>query len=319
MMRWLTDENYGKIMQTEVEPWLQARMETGFDERVKGQPIYYVHYRADAPRGVVVISHGFTESIAKFAEPIYYLLQAGYEVWGVDHRGHGRSYRANANPFVVHVDRFEDYVEDLRHLTETLVKPAAGELPLYLYCHSMGGCVGAWTIEAYPELFQKAVLSSPMLGLSFGKIPLPVAYAFASLKSIGEKGKEPLSPVTEYAVETYADSAANSEARFNWYHQKKLDDQRFQLCAGSANWGKEAIAACRRVCSDRETAKIRIPVLLFQAEKDVYVKNASQDLFAAKVPTCEMVKMPGLRHELYFSDGENLRRYWEKIFAFLEK
>lgn len=319
MMRWLTDESYEKIMQTEVEPWLEERMETGLDERVKGQPIYYVHYRADAPRGVVVISHGFTESIAKFAEPIYYFLQAGYEVWGLDHRGHGRSYRANSNPFVVHVDRFEDYVLDLKHLTETRVKPAAGDLPLYLFCHSMGGCVGTWTIEACPELFRKAVLSSPMLGLSFGKIPLPVAYAFASLKSIGEKGKEPLSPVTEYARETYADSAANSEGRFDWYHQKKLADQRFQLCAGSANWGKEAIAACRRVSRGSEIAKIRIPVLLFQAGNDVFVKNAAQDAFAAKAKSCELVKLPGLRHELYFSDGESLRSYWEKIFEFLEK
>ena len=315
-MHWITDESFEETMRADVAPWLEARRETGYDEREAGQPVYYEHYRADARRGVVVISHGFTESITKFAEPIYYLLQAGYEVWGVDHRGHGRSFRANDNPFVVHTDRFEDYVEDLHHLTETLVKPAAGELPLYLYGHSMGGCIGARMIEKYPELFRKAVLSSPMLGLSFGKIPLPVAYAFAGLKSIGDKAKEPLSPVTEFAKETYADSASNSEPRFDWYHQKKLDDQRLQTCAASARWGKEAIAACRRVCSDRETAKIRIPVLLFQAEKDAYVKNEAQDAFAAAAKSCELVKLPGMRHELYVSEGDALRAYWEKILAF---
>ena len=26
----------------------------------------------------------------------------------------------------------------VRYLTETLVKPSSGDLPLYLYCHSMG-------------------------------------------------------------------------------------------------------------------------------------------------------------------------------------
>ena len=125
-MRWITEEHYQEIMQSEVEPYLAERRDTGFDERVPGQPIYYEHYRADSPKGVIVISHGFTESITKFAESIYYMLQAGYEVWGVDHRGHGRSFRANANHLVVHVDRFEDYVEDLRHLTETLVNPPPG-------------------------------------------------------------------------------------------------------------------------------------------------------------------------------------------------
>ena len=46
-MNWITEENYAERMKTEAEPWIAARMESGFDERVKGQPIYYVHYRAD--------------------------------------------------------------------------------------------------------------------------------------------------------------------------------------------------------------------------------------------------------------------------------
>ena len=316
-MRWIQDDNYAQQMQNEVEPYLAARRETGLDERVQGQPVCFEHYRADAPKGVIVISHGFTESIAKFVESIYYMLQAGYEVWGLDHRGHGRSFRANDNPYVVHVDRFEDYVEDLRHLTEKRVKATAGELPIYLFCHSMGGCVGAWTIEQYPELFRKAVLSSPMLGLSFGKIPVPVAYAFATLKGLGEKGKEPLSPVTEFPKETYEDSASNSRPRFDWYYEKKLASVKLQTCAGSTRWGREAIRATWHVTSPKQIARIRIPVLLFQAEKDSYVRNDAQDAFAAKAPTCELVKLPGLRHELYMNGGEGLREYWEKIFAFL--
>lgn len=317
-MRWITEEQYQEQMSAIVEPYLAQRRETGLDERVQGQPIYYEHYRCDAAKGVIVISHGFTESITKFSESIYYMLQAGYEVWGLDHRGHGRSFRENSNPLVVHVDHFAEYVEDLRHLTEARVKPAAPFLPVYLYCHSMGGCVGVWTIEQYPELFRKAVLSSPMLGLSFGKIPLPVAYAFAALKGMGEKAKEPLSPVTEFPEETYEQSASNSEPRFAWYSSRKLADKRLQTCAGSSKWGREAILACRRVGSPRQIERIRIPVLLFQAEKDSFVKNESQDAFAAKAPSCRLVKMPGMRHELYFAEGETLRKYWEEIFSFLE-
>ena len=156
-----------------------------------------------------------------------------------------------------------------------------------------------------------------MLGLSFGKIPVPVAYAFATLKGLGEKGKEPLSPVTEFPKETYEDSAANSEPRFRWYYEQKLASVRLQTCAGSTRWGREAIRATWHVTSPRQIARIRIPVLLFQAEKDSYVRNDAQDAFAAKAPTCELVKLPGLRHELYMNGGEGLREYWEKIFAFL--
>ena len=315
-MRWITDEHYAEELRTEAEPYLEARREAGFHERVPGQPIYFEHCRADEPRGVVVISHGFTESAKKFEESIFYLLQAGYETWIVEHRGHGRSYRPNDNPFVVHVDRFDDYVDDLRHLVETRVKPAAGELPLFLFCHSMGGCVGVRLIEGSPELFRKAVLSSPMLGLSFGKIPLPVAYTVARLKSRGEGAKQPLTPVTAFPEERYADSAGNSEPRFDWYYAQKLAEPRFQTCAPSAGWGREAIRACRLV--QKEAGRVKIPVLLFQAGADVFVKNAAQDEFAARVPSCEIRRMPGKRHELYVSDTAFLKGYWEQIFAFLE-
>ena len=79
-MHWITEDRYDEVMQTEVEPYLAQRRESGLDARVKGQPIYYEHYRADHPKGVIVISHGFTESITKFRESIYYMLQQGYEV-----------------------------------------------------------------------------------------------------------------------------------------------------------------------------------------------------------------------------------------------
>ena len=318
-MNWIREANYKEDMEAVVEPYVAARTEAGTFERIKGQKIYFETYKADKAKGAIVLSHGFTESVRKFTESVYYMLQAGYNVYAVDHRGHGRSYRPNDNPYVVHAEKFEDYVLDLEYFTREIVKGEKKETgPLYLYGHSMGGCIGAWTIEQYPDLFQKAVLSSPMLGLSFGKIPLPVAYAFATLKGLGEKGKEPLSPVEAFPEETYEASASNSEARFLWYREKRRLDSRLQTCAGSTRWGREAIRACRHVTNPKEIARIRIPVLLFQAEKDAYVENGAQDAFAARASSCRLVKRPGMRHELYFSEGEQLREYWEEIFAFYE-
>ena len=77
-MRWIRENDYEEVMRTEVEPYVSARKECGFDARVKGQPIYYEHFRTEHPKGIIVISHGFTESIQKFTESIYYILQAGY-------------------------------------------------------------------------------------------------------------------------------------------------------------------------------------------------------------------------------------------------
>ncbi|MER2151605.1 MAG: alpha/beta hydrolase [Candidatus Limivicinus sp.] len=318
-MHWIQEENYENDMAELVEPYLAARRETGFNERVIGQPIYFEHYRADEPKGVIVISHGFTESMRKFAESVYYMLQAGYDVWGVDHRGHGQSWRENENPYVVHVSRFKDFVLDLRHLVERRVLPQAKGLPLYLYCHSMGGCIGAWLIEEYPTMFRKAVLSSPMLGLSFGKTPLPIVYAAASLKGIGDRKKEPLEAVSSFEKADFENSCDSSRCRYDYYYRKRLEEPFLQTSKPSIGWGKEAVKACHRVMSRKQTERITIPVLLFQAGAETVVKTESQEQFASLVPSCRFECIPGMKHELYMTDSPVLIPYWETIFAFLEE
>ena len=319
MIRWITEQDYEKTMTEVVEPYLAERREEGFVERVEGQPIFFAHYRADEPKGIIVIGHGFTESIRKFDESIYYMLQAGYEVWGVDHRGHGRSYRENKNPYVVHVSNFEDYILDLRYLLDTRVRPEAMGMPIYYYGHSMGGCIGAWMIEEYPFLFRKAVLSSPMLGLSFGKIPLPFVYAAAGFKSLGAKKMEPMKPVSSFIPDDFEESCDSSRCRYDYYLKKRLADPLLQTTDASFGWGRAAIKACFHVNSGKRIAHIHIPVLLFQAGDETVVKPDTQAQFAKRVPGCRFESIPGKKHELYMTDSETLIPYWEKIFAFYEE
>ena len=318
-MNWIRESNYAEEMKSVVEPYLKARMETGFDERVKGQPIYYEYFRSDHPKGVIVISHGFTESVKKFHEAVYYMLQAGYHVWGIDHRGHGESVRLNDNPYVVHAEHFRDYVMDLKHLTETRVIPRAGSFPVYLYGHSMGGCIGAWIIEEWPFMFRKAVLSSPMLGLSFGRIPAPVMGLAASVIGIGARKKESLNPVTRFDEADFENSCDSSRCRYSYYYEKRSENRLLQTTAPSIGWGREAIGACYHVTSKRQMTRISIPVLLFQAGNDTVVKNSSQDYFASHVKNCSIVRIPGMKHELYMTDSSVLIPYWEKIFSFLDR
>lgn len=318
-MHWITEEHYASEMHDTVEPFVAARKTSGCDERVPGHAIYYEHFAAGKPKGVIVISHGFTESVQKFTESIYYMLQQGYEVWGFDHHGHGKSYRLNDNPHVVHADRFEDYVLDLKHLVEAHVIPAANGLPLYLYCHSMGGCVGAWILEEYPDLFRKAVLSSPMLGLSFGPIPTPVMYLGASVMGIGERKLRSLQPVERFQTEPdFANSADSSECRYRYYLDKQIADPTLQTAMPSIGWGKQAIRACSRVSKKTQAARIRVPVLLCQAGADTMVKNAAQDRFSEHVSTCELYRVPNVKHELFMTDSDVLIPYWETIFAFYQ-
>ena len=279
-MDWVKEENYEEYMTSTVEPYVNMRTSSGYFERVQGESIYYEHYKADEPKAAILISHGFTESIKKFTESVYYMLQQGFDVWGVDHRGHGRSFRQNDNPGVVHVEHFEDYVLDFRYFAEEIVFPETEGMPHYLYCHSMGGCIGAWLIEDYPKLFDKAVLSSPMLGLTFGPVPVPVVYMAASIIGIGQRRKNPFGSDGKFNTEPdFEDSCDSSECRYNYYFNKCLNDPYLQTCAPSIQWGKEAAKACRYIFTEADY--VRIPVLMFQAGEDTVVRYESQDLYSS--------------------------------------
>ena len=66
--RVLQEKNYAERMQNGVEPYLAAHAEEFYWERESGHPIHVLRYRAFRPRGVVVISHGFTENAEKYKE-----------------------------------------------------------------------------------------------------------------------------------------------------------------------------------------------------------------------------------------------------------
>ena len=110
----LPDETrYAEQMRSEVLPALAA-----CSQRIPctGEGGAALNVRLYAPAGAqrsIVLSHGFCESEEKLRELSWLFLQQGYAVLAYDHRGHGFSAREVADPSVVHVQDFDDYVRDL--------------------------------------------------------------------------------------------------------------------------------------------------------------------------------------------------------------
>ena len=102
--RVLQEKNYAERMQNGVEPYLAAHAEEFYWERESGHPIHVLRYRAFRPRGVVVISHGFTENAEKYKEIVYYFIKEHFHVYLPEHCGHGKSYRLVEDPSLVYVD-----------------------------------------------------------------------------------------------------------------------------------------------------------------------------------------------------------------------
>ena len=186
-------------------------------------------------RGAIVISHGFTEFAEKYDELVWYFLLAGYSVCVLEHRGHGKSARDVDNRCMVWIDDWQRYVADLAGFAETIGQQYAAGMPLNLFCHSMGGGIGAAVLERYPTLFDKAVLSAPMIAPATG-MPLGVArvlvgalcgLGFGKKRVFGQSGFTP-----EFSMEG---NEGASEARERWYFKLRCENSEYQTYCAASN------------------------------------------------------------------------------------
>ncbi len=311
-MKLIPEETLEKAMREEVEPFLAPHCTKGKwrDE------LYYERFTLPNAKGTVVISHGFTEASVKFHEFIFYLLQSGWNCAVLDHRGHGYSVRAGKDPNVVHIDAFRQYVEDLHGFVHEVVLSDAAK-PTVLFGHSMGGCIAAQYLEEYPEDFSRAILNAPMLGLQSGGMPPWLGVLVCDLMSLVGKGKEKLYFHSDFRPDAvFEEDCATSRARFDFYQSLRREQKELQTSAASYRWTREAILAGKKAV--RDAGKIRVPVLLLQAENDTLVSPQAQEAFIQKVQDGRLVRVAGSKHEIYRSSNAILEEYWRVLLDFLE-
>ena len=314
---------FAKFMKDTVEPFLAGRRKEFRIPREADKAIYCVSYVADAPKGTVMISHGFTETAEKYLEPIYYLVKHGYNVYQSEHCGHGRSYRLVEDLSLVHVDRYERYVADLLAVAEA-AKQAYPQMPLFLFGHSMGGGIAAAALSLQPELFVGAVLSSPMIRPLTGTTPWPVAKLLAKLLCRMGKAKQYLPGGHAYdGKERFEDSASTSRERFAYYQIKRSAQPLFQMNAASCGWLNET-ARLNRYLMSKGWKQVKTPLLIFQAQDDTFVSAAEQDRFVEKVKAAgkapvRKLRIDSTKHEIFSSEDRVLQNYWNEILMFLQE
>ncbi len=311
--RCLDEEQYETQMTEVVEPYLKK---AGIRGSVEG--LYFEFYGQQEPKGTIVISHGFTESCEKYHELIYYMNQAGYQAAVLDHRGHGNSLREVENPELVHIEDFSVYVEDLHRFIEKEVQPRTQGRPLYLYAHSMGGCIGTLYLEQHPGIFQKAVLNAPMYGINNGSIPDFAAGLLCFGAALAGKRKNRLFTMGGFdPQEPFEGSGCDSLARHNYYLKRRRETPAYQTGCASYGWAGEAMKAGKKAIAMKNAANIRIPVLLFQAKRDTFVRAKEQEIFLSRIPDGRKVFVDS-GHEIYRMPGDRLEEYLLEIFSFYE-
>lgn len=302
------------------EKFLAEHGSSGFFDGFDGKKIHYESYLAENAKASIVIVHGFTECAEKFREVSCNFLMWGYNVFALDNRGHGFSYRLTDDRETVCIGKFTGYVEDLQCFVEKVVRPASAGLPMYVYCHSMGGAITVQHLQTYPGVFKKAVLSAPMIKAQTMGLPEWVAKAAANAGTLfglgnkrvfGSKGFDP--------DRTYESSHDTSKARFDYWQKKRCETPEYQTAAPSFNWVKEAVKVSARNLDPERNARINIPVLLCQPEEDSSVVSEKENEFIAMVKNGRLKRYTVCRHEIYMSVDDTVREYYADIKSFFEE
>lgn len=303
----------------QIEQALSALRREGYFTADDGGELYYEYFTAENPVGSVVFVHGLSEFTKKYYEFAYYFVKQGYHVFLYDQRGHGKSHREVSRPELIHINSFDQLVEDLDAFIEKMVHPVSSG-PLYLYAHSMGGAVGILYLAKYGSKLKKAVLTSPLFVPRMNDWPvLPFLLSTAIGQWLrGEKAKFLLSG--EYRPgKPYIPAVGDSPARMRYCLAHREREQLYRSTPLTVGCARRMLKLRRRLLSEPVTQGISVPTLMLCAETDTMVRTKYQKRFAQRCAACTHETLEGANHALHTDCNEIIEKTLQRVFYFFSE
>ena len=205
----------------------------------------------------------------------------------------------------------------LRFLWMKLLCANNEEKKVLLFAHSMGGAIGTKFLEDYPDYFDGAILNAPMLEVDTGDIPAFLANIIVRFQVLIGNGGEYVVGKGPYTPEYNIDEIGTSSIiRYKYSDDIITNNEEFHRGGGSYNWTREALKITKEIVKENNASKVEIPVLLFQAEQDFYVKPGGQNKFAKNAKKCEIRKIENSRHEIFLERDEIQKPYLKQVIDF---
>jgi lysophospholipase len=309
-----SDKTLEKDYRERVLPFFETGTR-GYFTGKDGVKIHHRHWEVPNAKGTIVLLHGASESMGLYAEMIYNLAEKGYNVYALDHRGHGHSGRMTADPDMLYVERFSDYVDDVETFVDQVVKPN-GHSTFNIVSSSMGAQIGTQYAQRHPENVERLVASTPMYGIKFPfGLNTRTAQALAnSLKLAGKaksyapgEGKPPAEP---HMV------MPEGRPRYSWKARGEMEDPDPLAWGVSVNWTATATQATFNGWAKMN--KLTMPVLLIKAGQDTRIKNSAVDGAARRMPNAKVVTYPEASHSIVRANDAIRDPMMRDLFDFLE-
>ncbi len=220
---------------------------------------------------------GRIESYVKYAELAYDLFHLGFDVLIIDHRGQGRSGRLLADPHLGHVNRFNDYVDDLAAFWQQEVQPGPWR-KRYILAHSMGGAISTLFLQRHPGVCDAIALTAPMFGIVI-RMPSFMARQILNWAEAHPRFRDGYAIGTgrwralPFAINVLTHSRQRYRRNLRFY----ADDPTIRVGGPTYHWVRESILAGEQVLAG--AGDDATPTLLLQAEEERVVDNRMHDRF----------------------------------------
>lgn len=276
------------------------------------------------PDAVVVCLHGVREFSEKYYETAHWCLDHNMAFWTMDWVGQGKSTRYL--PHKRHAEDFSAYVEDLHafilgYIKHSSVHPDKGRIPLALLAHSMGANIGLRFIKKYPNFFECAAMSAPMIGIKkFESVPPALALAATSLcnlvvgKSYIPHGKD-WDGLPPPPAETLSGDPNRSLVHTLWC------DGDAELRTGDVTfgWVYQAHKSCMALQKPGIAESINTPCLFGIPGHEFLVDNVRSRAFINKMPRSRTLEFPDSYHEILMERPAIRDRYLDGFYALVKE
>lgn len=273
-------------------------------------------------RGTVLLLGGRAEFIEKHAETAGDLIARGFRVWTMDWRGQGLSSRPLANRCKHHIDDFVRYLADLDAVVERRVAPAAGDRPLLLFAHSMGGHIALRYLAERPGRVAALVATAPMVMIGGRGLPLPLVRALARLAVRHRHDLAYLPGMSDHLPFSrhFIQRMLTSDPERGQIHARHFEDNP-ELCLGGVTWGwlDASLRSSALLLRPDYARRIAVPVFLAIAGRERLVSNRASHRLAGLLPLSTVTLYADSRHEILMERDEIRRIFWKDVEGFLKR
>lgn len=276
------------------------------------------------PIGIVQLTHGMAEHIARYDGFARFLASNGFIVCGNDHLGHGKSISDRSEiGFMGGADGDKRLVDDMHILTKIMKKRNPG-LPYFLFGHSMGSfCARIYAAHFGYEL-------NGVIFCGTGDMPSGISAASGLLDSLVAKygylkRVDALPALMNKGFSAMTEEKDKPLAWLSYNKDNRTEYSNDGLCGFTYTLaGYRDIYTLMCECCDENWAyrlPSGLPIMIISGAKDPVGMNgkgvlAVADKLVKAGFSPEVILYPGMRHEILNEDDN--RVVYNDILAFLQ-